>query len=167
MLPEAVTVEALVIVKLDKGVPPTVLLKLIAPEPAVMVNACGPMSVFPNVMAALFVRKVLIPVIAVGWEKFRGFAPVTVTFPPTRIKLALVKVRFVGTTAFPTAPPNVTTPVPARNVGAVAPFRFAEKVISALVVLKVGALAITVFPVHVIAPPLVVMLPFTLMVDAV
>ena len=121
-------------------------------------------------MFALLDVIVLVPVILTGFGKTRGLAPDTVMLLPTWIEAALVNTRFVRGVVPPTAPLKEITPaVPAAKVKDVAPLSVLEKLIlapaavpPAFVVSNVGVLVIATGPVIVIAPPLVVMFPFTL-----
>ncbi len=85
------------------------------------------------------------------------------------MEFALVNERFVNGVD-PTIPLKMTLPeVPARKVSAVAPFNVLENVMVApaavtppFVLSMVGAFATVTGPVKLMAPPLVVILPFTL-----
>ena len=157
--------------KLVKGVvPPTAPVKDVVPEPPVNVNVCAPFNVLPKEMLALFELIVTGPIRLTGLGKLNGLAPETVILLAIWMRFALVKARFVGGAVFPTVLEKVTTPpVPARNVNAVAPFTVLEKLMfapaavpPALVVSIVGLPETVTGPVIVTIPPLVVMLPATL-----
>lgn len=99
-------------------VPPTAPVKVIVPEPPKTASVWAPLIVLLKVTLALLEVMVLAPVNVTGLGKFKGLAPVTVMLFPIWIKDALVKTRFVKAALPPTAPVNVTVPVPAARLSA-------------------------------------------------
>ena len=84
MAPVVLAVELCVIVaavalsELSGVVPPTAPVNVVVPLPPVIVSACAPFKVEPNVMFAFVEVILLVPVTSTGTEKFSGLAPDTV-----------------------------------------------------------------------------------------
>lgn len=145
-------------------------MKLIPPVPPSIVKVCAPSRVLLKEIFALLESMVLLPIKLTGFEKVRGFAPVTVILFAILIWLALVNVRLVKGATSPTEPEKVIRPLePAIRAKEVAPLRVDEKTMLApvgeaepFVLSKIKEFVRATGPEKLIIPPLVVILPCTL-----